>query len=74
MSDIDDYDFQVGWCEEDRAFIGCVTEFRSLAAHGESTGTALAEIRIVVEMVVSDLAAADEPIPAPISAGTRGTA
>lgn len=62
----EEYSYTVMWSEEDDAFIGRVAEFPSLAAHGSTQEKALREIRTVVEYVIDDLAAENEPIPEPL--------
>jgi predicted RNase H-like HicB family nuclease len=59
----DEYHYTVGWSEEDRAFIGRVAEFESLAAHGRTLESALREIKSVVQAVLEDLVASGEEIP-----------
>lgn len=61
------YTYSVAWSEDDQAFIGRVVEFPSLAAHGSAQEKALREIRTVVQYVLEDLAAENEPIPEPLS-------
>jgi predicted RNase H-like HicB family nuclease len=51
------YRFNVSWSDADGVFIGRVTEFPSLAAHGSSQEKALREIRSVVQYVLEDHAA-----------------
>lgn len=63
---IGEYQYIVDWEPEDRVFVARVTEFPSLAAHGDSQEEALREIRDVVEAVVSDLKENGEPVPAPL--------
>ena len=63
----DDYLYSVGWSEEDQAFIGRVAEFSLLAAHGPTLEKALREIKLVVQVVLDDLAASGEEIPEPFS-------
>ena len=41
----DEYSFSVVWSEEDKAFIGRVLEFPSLAAHGSSPEKRIREMR-----------------------------
>ena len=60
------YLYSVGWSEEDNAFIARVSEFPSLAAHGDSQEDALREIKDVVRFVLSDLKENKEPIPEPL--------
>jgi len=60
-----DYQYTVGWSEEDQAYIGRVAEFPSLAADGDSFEGALKEILTVVTEVLEDLRNSGEPIPEP---------
>ncbi|CAN5261833.1 hypothetical protein BH20ACI2_BH20ACI2_25100 [soil metagenome] len=62
----EEYSYTVMWSQDDDAFIGRVSEFPSLAAHGKTQEKALREIRSVVEYVLEDLAAEREPIPEPL--------
>lgn len=64
---VDEYQFVVEWEPADRVFIAQVTEFPSLAAHGDSPEAALREIRELVEAVIADLKAGNEPVPEPLS-------
>ncbi len=61
----EEYSYNVGWSEEDEAYVARVSEFPSLAAHGNSPENALREIRKVVDIVISDLTAENEHIPVP---------
>ena len=60
-----DYQYSVGWSEEDQAYIGRVAEFPSLAAHGDSFESALKEILTVVTEVLADLKDSGERVPEP---------
>ena len=60
MNDATLYDYRVVWDANDQVFIGRVTEFPSLAAHGNSLMEALQEIQNVVAFVLEDLALTDE--------------
>ena len=60
------YSFTVAWSEEDGVFVGRVSEFPSLSAHGASQEKALREIRTVVGYVLEDLAEQGAPIPVPL--------
>ncbi len=62
----EEYSYTVAWSEDDGAFIGRVSEFPSLAAHGSTQEKALREIRDVVAFVLEDLATEKEPIPEPL--------
>ena len=61
----EEYSYSVTWSQEDKAFIGRVNEFPSLAAHGGTQEKTLREIRTVVAYVLEDLAAEDADIPVP---------
>jgi predicted HicB family RNase H-like nuclease len=63
----EDYQYSVGWSEEDQSYIGRVAEFPSLAAHGDSQAQALEEINEVVRAVLEDLIEEGEAIPEPFS-------
>jgi predicted HicB family RNase H-like nuclease len=63
----EEYSYNVAWSEADKAFVGRVDEFPSLAAHGSTQERALREIRAVVGHVLDDLAENREPIPVPLS-------
>ena len=62
----EEYSYTVAWSDEDKAFIGRVAEFPSLAAHGNTQEKALREIRTVVEFVLDELTVEKEPIPEPL--------
>ena len=62
----EEYSYSVAWSREDDAFIGRVTEFPSLAAHGSTQEKALREIRRVVEFVLEDLTSERAEIPVPL--------
>ena len=64
---INKYSYTVGWSQEDDAYIGRVTEFPLLAAHGDTLEGALREIETVVGYVIEDLKESGEPIPEPLS-------
>lgn len=63
----EDYLYSVMWSSDDKAFIGRVLEFASLAAHGNTQEKALREIRSVVRDALEDLAKSRELAPEPIS-------
>jgi predicted HicB family RNase H-like nuclease len=63
----EEYQYSVGWSEEDEAYIGRVAELPSLAAHGDSQARALEEITEVVRAVLEDLIEEGEAIPEPFS-------
>lgn len=62
---VEQYLYNIGWSEEDEAFVARVAEFPSLAAHGETQEEALREIKDVVNFVIEDLTESKEPIPEP---------
>ncbi len=66
----EEYHYTVTWSEEDQAFIGRVSEFSSLAAHGEKPQEALSEIISAVEGVLEDLDESGEVAPTPFSKRT----
>jgi len=63
----EDYAYSVMWSEEDKAYVGRVAEFASLAAHGASPAAALREITDVVRCVLGELVESGEPVPPPWS-------
>ena len=63
----EEYVYSVLWSDEDKAFVGRVVEFPSLAAHGKTQEAALREIRKVVNFVLEDLADAGESAPEPFN-------
>jgi len=65
--DTRDYLYSVVWSEEDKAFIGRVHEFPSLAAHGSTQAKALDEIRAVVKHAFDDLVESGEEVPEPFN-------
>jgi predicted HicB family RNase H-like nuclease len=64
---VNEYSYTVTWEPEDEVFVATVLEMPSLAAHGPTHESALAELREVVSLVLKDLAASKEPIPEPWS-------
>lgn len=62
-----DYQYTVGWSEEDQVYIGRVAEFSSLTGHGDTLEEALREISLAVEGSLEDLAESGEPTPKPFS-------
>jgi predicted HicB family RNase H-like nuclease len=61
------YTYTVAWSEEDEAYLGRVTEFPLLAAHGDSIDAALREILFLVDDVIHDMAQSADPLPEPLS-------
>jgi predicted HicB family RNase H-like nuclease len=64
---VNEYQYIVEWEPADRVFVARVTEFPSLAAHGDSQEEALREIRDLVKAIVVDLKRGGESIPVPLS-------
>ena len=62
---INRYTYREEWSEEDQAYISKCLEFPSLAAHGHTPEEALGEIKSVLQFVLEDLEANNEPIPEP---------
>lgn len=62
-----DYEYRVAWSEEDKLYVGRVTEFPSLAAHGDSPEDALSEIKAVVGYVIEDIVESGDTVPEPLS-------
>lgn len=60
------YEYKVAWSPEDNAYIGRVTEFRSLAAHGDTQEAALESIKATVEVAIEALKAKGRDVPAPL--------
>jgi predicted RNase H-like HicB family nuclease len=65
MANTDRYTYREEWSEEDGVYVARCLELPSLAAHGPSPESALAEIRSVVAIVVEDLGSTGESIPEP---------
>jgi len=61
------YTYRVTWSEEDQEYVGTVAEFPSLSYLHTNQARALAGIVDLVEQVVADLTANDEPVPEPLS-------
>jgi len=70
--DIASYHFEVNWSEEDQLFIAKVTEYPSLAAHGNSPEQALTRLKGVVHFVVKELKEEGASIPRPFHENTSG--
>jgi predicted HicB family RNase H-like nuclease len=64
--DINKYQYQVFYSEEDQAFVSTVAEFPYLSADGASAGEAIAELRSVVEEAVGILLAEGKGAPLPL--------
>lgn len=57
------YSYRIEWSDEDQTYVGRCTEFPSLAAHGPTAESALAEIQVVVEESVQWMLDEGEPVP-----------
>ena len=66
----DRYTYRVTWSEEDREYVGLCAEFPSLSWLTSTPESALKGIRRVVDEVVADLTANDEPVPEPLATRT----
>lgn len=62
---VNDYVYVVAWSVDDEAYVARVAEFESLAAHGDTAASAVAELQKIVESVLTDLEENGEPIPQP---------
>ena len=63
----DRYTYRVSWSREDGEYVGLCAEFPSLSWLASSPESALKGIRKLVDEVISDLHANNEPVPDPIS-------
>ena len=63
----DYYTYRVLWSNRDKEYVGLCAEFPSLSWLAETQEEAFLGIRDVVEEVVSDMQANDEPIPEPLA-------
>ncbi len=61
----DKYTYHIQWSEEDGCHIGRCVEFPLLAAHGDTSESALREIQFVVAETIKWLEEEGEPIPNP---------
>jgi predicted HicB family RNase H-like nuclease len=61
------YTYRVLWSEEDNEFVGLCAEFPSLSYLDADMVAALQGIVDLVEQIVRDMAANNEPIPEPIA-------
>ena len=67
ITDTARYSFHVTWSPEDAEFIATCVEFPSLSWLAGTPEEALTGLRIVVDEVVDDMRANDEPVPEPLS-------
>lgn len=63
---INKYTYRIEWSEEDQVYIGRCLEFPGLAAHGDTTESALKEIKVVVNEAVKWLKEDNKPVPEPL--------
>ncbi|PIS92432.1 type II toxin-antitoxin system HicB family antitoxin [Cutibacterium acnes] len=66
ITDTARYSFRVTWSPEDTEFIATCVEFPSLSWLAGTPEEALTGLRIVVDEVVDDMRANDEPVPEPL--------
>ena len=64
---INKYSYRVIWSDEDDEFVGLCAEFPGLSWLSKSQNQAFKGIRKVVDDVIKDMQAHDEPIPVPIA-------
>jgi predicted RNase H-like HicB family nuclease len=65
-NDIEKYTYRIEWSEDDHCHVARCLEFRSLAAHGDTTEDALREIECVVAESVKWMQEEGEAIPEPL--------
>lgn len=70
ITDTARYSFHVTWSPEDAEFIATCVEFPSLSWLAGTPEKALTGLRIVVDEIVDDMRANDEPVPEPRPPGT----
>jgi len=61
------YIYRVEWSPEDREYIGLCSEFPSLSWLAETPEEAFSGIRALVDEVVHDMEANNEPLPEPLA-------
>ncbi len=66
MDELKHYMFRVTWSNDDDEYVGLCAEFPSLSWLAPSPEQALTGIRQVINDVIRDLAANNEPIPSPL--------
>lgn len=67
MKPCERYRYVVEWEEEDQVFVARVSEFPSLAAHGQTHEQALAELKDVVAFVLEELEQEGQVCPEPLA-------
>ncbi len=65
---IPNYGYRVAWSGEDRAYIATCAELDGLSGLGDTAEEALAELRVVVELVIEEFADSGTELPKPILA------
>ena len=63
----DHYTYRVTWSEEDGEYVGLCAEFQSLGWLADEPEAALQGIRQLIDNVVADLHASNEPVPEPLA-------
>lgn len=67
ITDTAHYSFRVNWSPDDAEFVASCVEFPSLSWLAGTPEDALTGLRVVVDDVIADLRANNEPIPEPLS-------
>jgi predicted RNase H-like HicB family nuclease len=62
---VDRYTYRIEWSEEDGVYIARCLEFSGLAAHGDTSESALKEIKTVVGESIKWLREEGKPVPEP---------
>lgn len=68
-----DYDYHLGWSDQDREHVGLCTEFPSLSCLDADPGKALEGIIECVRSAVADMRANGERLPRPVSSASSRT-
>lgn len=61
------YTYRITWSEEDQEYVGLCAEFPSLSWLADSPQAAFDGIRKLVDEVIVDMQAGNEPVPEPIA-------
>ena len=61
------YCFRVTWSPEDEEFVATCVEFPSVSWLADSPEAALTGLRALVDSVIDDMRASNEPVPEPLS-------
>lgn len=67
VTDTARYCFRVTWSPEDEEFVATCVEFPSLSWLAGTPEEALRGLRVVIEGIIDDMRASNEPIPEPMS-------